>query len=67
MSEATFVQAFWSLAIFVGFVGFLAIGALIFESKVFGASIRWAAKHRPKAAARWAEILGPDLKDYGRK
>lgn len=66
MSEATFVQAFWSLAIFVGFVGALALGGLIFESKIGRAGIEWISR-RSKAQTRWAEILGPDLKDYGRK
>lgn len=66
MSESTFVQAFWSLAILVGFVGALALGGLIFESKIGRRAIEWA-RRRPRAAARWAEILGPDLKDYGRK
>jgi hypothetical protein len=67
MSDETLIQAFWSLAIFVGFVGALALGALVFESRVGRAAIRWAQRKRPRAAARWAEILGPDLKDYGRK
>jgi len=66
MSETEFVEAFWSLALLVGFVGGLVVLAAIFESKAGRAAIEWA-RRREKAAARWAELLGPDLKDYGSK
>jgi len=64
MSEATAVQAFWSLAIIVGFVGGLVVLAAIVESRAFRSAIEWANRRRPAALARWEEMLSPDLKDY---
>lgn len=66
MREQTFVQLFFAIAIPTAFVSLLIVGALIFESKAGRAGLDWA-RRRSRAVTRWAEILGPDLKDYPRK
>ena len=60
MSEETFVQLFWSLALVVGFVGALCLGAGIRALILRASATDWAARRRPAALRRWAEILKGD-------
>jgi hypothetical protein len=64
MSEAEFVEAFWSLAIFVGFVGGLVVLAAIFEGGAKARDTYRRVRSSERARARWAEMLAPDVKDW---
>lgn len=64
MTDETFVQAFWSLAILVGFCGGIFVLAAIIEGSRAARDTFRRVRACERARVRWAEILGPGLKDW---
>jgi steroid 5-alpha reductase family enzyme len=57
MSDETFVQVVWAVGFPLAFLALLLLGAGIREAVLRFSETDWAARRRPAALRRWAEIL----------